>query len=84
MDWRQRILFFVGTIAILFAVAMLSGFAMEWGWWWRECSFVAVGFVCIAFMRQRLIMLAAIGLIVATRLLVALVVYFMNLRHITH
>jgi hypothetical protein len=81
MDWRQRILFFLGTIAVLFAVAMLSGFTMQW-WWW-EFSFLAVGCVCVAFMRQRLIMLGAIGLIVATRLLIALAVYFLSLRHIT-
>ena len=84
MDWRQRILFFVGTIAVLFAVAMFSGFTMQWWWWWREFLFLAVGCVCIAFMRQRLIMLGAIGLIVATRLLIALIVYFLSLRHITH
>jgi len=84
MDWRQRILLLIGTVAVLFAVAMSSGFSMQWWWWWREVSFLAVACACIAFMRERLIMLGAIGLVVATRFLIALVVYFLSLRHMTH
>lgn len=82
MDWRQRVLFFVGTIAVLFAVAMFSGFTMQWQWWWREVLFLGVGCVCVALMRERTIMLEAIGLVVASRLLVTFVAYCLRLGHI--
>jgi hypothetical protein len=78
MDWPQRILFFVGTVSVLFAVAMLSGFAMEWRWWWRELAFMGVACVCVLFKRNRVVMVAAIALIVASRLLIALVAYLVS------
>ncbi len=81
IDWRQRILFFLGTVAVLFAVAMFSAFTIQWWWWSRDLAFLVVACICTALMKQRLVMVGAIGLVVATRLLFALIVYFLSVKH---
>jgi len=80
MDWPQRILFFIGTVSALFAVATLAGFSMQW-WWSREVAFIAVMSICLLLMRHRLVMLAAIGLVVASRAVIAAIVFLVAWGH---
>jgi hypothetical protein len=74
----DRLLFLVGTVAMLFAVAMIAGFSKQFWWWWRELALLAVVCVCVVFVRQKLVMIGAIALVVLSRLAIAMVLYFFS------
>ena len=80
-DAKDRIIFIIATVSVLFAVAMFADFSVRY-WWLKEFSFLALGGLCVVFMKQRLVMIWAIILVVISRLAIALEVYFFHLlRH---